>query len=527
MDLRLYNNLNRHLEIFAPADPARVTMYVCGPTVYGYVHIGNARPYVVFGVLADLLRRRHPRLVYARNITDVDDKINAAARELGVPIAAITDRYAAAYREDMAALGIAPPDIEPEATAHIPQIVAMIERLIAGGHAYVADGHVLFSVASYPDYGKLSRRDPEELLAGARVDVAPYKRDPGDFVLWKPSPSDPGSSPGQVLPGWDSPWGRGRPGWHIECSAMSATHLGETLDIHAGGIDLQFPHHENEIAQSECAHGGKTFARFWLHNGLLNFGGAKMSKSLGNIIRLHDLVKQHPPEALRYALLSAHYRQPLEWSDALIEQSARTLDRLYGTLRDLSDVSVEQGEIAIPDGVEAALCDDLNTPVALAEIARIGAEARRAGQTLKNIVSAGLYLKHVREGGTIDPGMRSILGFEGVDLGDTGNDEQALVAFLANKPSQEALKEQVIRLKSDLLGAGRALNLLQQDPAAWFGRGAAQGDDARIQSMIEQRAAAKQARDFSRADAIRDALAGEGILLEDTPQGVRWVRRRA
>ena len=459
MSLRLHNNLTRRVEPFAPLDPsAGPTMYVCGPTVYNYVHIGNARGPVVFGVLADLLRRRHGTLRYARNITDVDDKINQAAREQGVPISAITDRFAAAYRQDMAALGVAPPDLEPEATAHIPQIIAMIERLIANGHAYAAEGHVLFAVGTFADYGKLSRRDPEEMLAGARVEVAPYKKDAGDFVLWKPSSDD--------LPGWDSPWGRGRPGWHIECSAMAAAHLGDTIDIHAGGVDLQFPHHENEIAQSECAHGGATFARFWLHNGMLNFGGAKMSKSLGNIERVHDLVRKHPPEALRHALLSAHYRQPLDWSDGLIEQSIRTLDRLYGTLRDLADV---QAAAVIPAVVEATLDDDLNTPQALAEIARIAAEARKSG----------------------DPAERA-------------------------------------RLKSELLGAGLALGLLQQDPAQWFGNAAGDSDeDARIQALVDERGAAKQARDFARADALRDQLAAEGIVLEDTPQGVRWSRKRA
>ena len=454
MPLRLYNSLTRQVEPFAPLDPACPTLYVCGPTVYNYVHIGNARGPVVFGVLAALLRRRYGRLKYARNITDVDDKINAAAAEQGVPISAITDRFAAAYRQDMAALGVAPPDIEPEATAHIGQIVAMIERLVASGHAYAAQGHVLFAVASFADYGKLSRRDTDEMLAGARVEVAPYKRDPGDFVLWKPSTGD--------LPGWDSPWGRGRPGWHIECSAMAEAHLGATIDIHAGGIDLQFPHHENEIAQSQCAHGGAIFARYWLHNGMLNFGGAKMSKSLGNIEKVHDLVAAHPPEALRYALLSAHYRQPLDWSDALVEQSVRTLDRLYGTLRDLEGV---EATAAIPPAVEDALEDDLNTPQALAELARIAGEARKAAT-----------------------------------------------------PDARA------RLKSELLGAGLALGLLQQAPEAWFNRGAGDVDDARIQTLVEERATAKQARDFARADAIRDQLAAEGIALEDTPQGVRWKR---
>jgi cysteinyl-tRNA synthetase len=454
MSLRLYNTLTRRVEPFAPLDPTCPTMYVCGPTVYNYVHIGNGRGPVLFGVLAALLRRRYGNLRYARNITDVDDKINEAAKQAGVPISTITDRYAAAYREDIAALGVAPPDLEPAATAHIPQIIAMIERLIDSGHAYAAEGHVLFAVRTFDGYGKLSRRDPEDMLAGARVEVAPYKRDPGDFVLWKPSTDD--------LPGWDSPWGRGRPGWHIECSAMAEAHLGETIDIHAGGIDLQFPHHENEVAQSECAHGGKLFARWWLHNGMLNFGGAKMSKSVGNIEKIHDLVRAHPPEALRYALLSAHYRQPLEWSDALIEQSLRTLDRLYGTLRDLADVDAVP---VIPEAIEAALDDDLNTPQALAEVARIAGEARKA---------------------ETDAARRD--------------------------------------LKSALLGAGIALGLLQQDPQAWFARGAGSDDDARIQLLVDERAAAKKARDFARADAIREQLAGEGILLEDTPQGVRWKR---
>ncbi len=457
MSLHLYNTMTRRAEPFVPLDPASPTMYVCGPTVYNYVHIGNARGPVVFGVLAALLRRRFGGLRYARNITDVDDKINAAAKELGTPITTITDRFSAAYREDMAALGVSgdfAPDIEPAATAHMPQMIAMIERLIGDGHAYAAEGHVLFAVASFDGYGKLSRRDPDDMLAGARVEVAPYKRDAGDFVLWKPSSDD--------LPGWDSPWGPGRPGWHIECSAMAEAHLGETIDIHAGGVDLQFPHHENEVAQSECAHGGAPFARWWLHNGMLNFGGAKMSKSVGNIERIHDLVRAHPPEALRYALLSAQYRQPLEWSDSLIEQSVRTLDRLYGTLRDLGDVDAEA---VIPASIEAALDDDLNTTAALAEIARIAGEARKA--------------------------------------------------------SDAATRKD---LKGQLLGAGLLLGLLQQTPAEWFARGASSDDDARIQALIDERIAAKAARDFARADAIRQQLADEGILLEDTAAGVRWKR---
>ncbi|OWB25411.1 cysteine--tRNA ligase [Xanthomonas oryzae pv. oryzicola] len=473
MSLRLHNNLTRRVEPFTPLDPSSPTLYVCGPTVYNYAHIGNARGPVVFDVLAALLRRRYGALRYARNITDVDDKINAAAQAQGVPISTITDRFAAIYRQDMAALGVVPPDIEPEATAHIPQIVAMIEQLIANGHAYAAEGHVLFSVSSFEDYGKLSRRDPDEMLAGARVDVAPYKRDPGDFVLWKPSSDE--------LPGWESPWGRGRPGWHIECSAMAAAHLGPTIDIHAGGVDLQFPHHENEIAQSECAHGGATFARFWLHNGMLNFSGAKMSKSLGNIETVHDLIAKHPPEALRYALLSAHYRQPLDWSDGLIEQAKNTLDRLYGTLRDLAALEacgssgVEVSK-TIPVEVESALEDDLNTPLALSVIASIASEAR----ALRNeLVHAGESLARMSE---------------------------------------------LHAVRAKLLGAGLALGLLQQDPAAWFSRGTDAGDDARITTLVQERSAAKKAKDFARADAIRKQLADEGIVLEDTPQGVRWKR---
>lgn len=469
MSIHLYNSLTRKTESFVPVDPARVTMYACGPTVYNYVHIGNARPPVVFGLLAALLRRNYPNVVYARNITDVDDKINAAAHELGVPINVITNKYTKAFHEHMAELGVAEPDVEPHATAHIAEIIAMIEQLIKHDHAYAADGHVLFSVNSYKHYGALSRRNPEEMLAGARVDVAPYKRDPGDFVLWKPSTDD--------LPGWDSPWGRGRPGWHIECSAMAAAHLGETIDIHAGGIDLQFPHHENEIAQSSCAHGGKIFARYWLHNGMLMFGGTKMSKSLGNVSRINDLLQHYPGEALRYALLSAQYRQPLDWSDSLVEQSVRTLNRLYGTLRELADITVEIGDKDIPTSIETALKDDLNTPAALAALAHLGAAARKA---------------------------------------DTA--DARLVA------------------KRTLLGAGHALGLLQQDPEAWFkesrqsiateslGDTSALTDDHKIQALIDERDAAKKARDFARADAIRDQLTANGIRLEDTAKGVRWRR---
>src|SRR5579862_9844732 len=373
MTLALYNSLTRRKERFEPLDPNRVRMYVCGPTVYDRAHIGNGRAFVVFDVLYRLLRDLYGKdhVCYVRNITDVENKINAAARANNEPISALTARTIAAFRDDMAALGALPPDIEPRATEHIAQMIAMLERLIAAGHAYEAERHVLFAVASDPHYGQLSRRSRDEMIAGARVEVAPYKRDPADFVLWKPSAPQ--------LPGWDSPWGRGRPGWHIECSAMSQAHLGETIDIHAGGNDLMFPHHENEIAQSTCAHGGKVFARYWLHNGMLTFSGRKMSKSLGNVMLVHELLKEHAPEALRLLLLRGHYRQPLDWSDTAIAQAISTLDGWYRVLRDLVDVDVDMSALPIPATVEAALCDDLNTPQALAELSQLADAARQAG----------------------------------------------------------------------------------------------------------------------------------------------------
>jgi cysteinyl-tRNA synthetase len=452
MPISLYNSLTRRIEPFAPLDPERVTMYLCGPTVYNYVHIGNARGPVVFDVLARLLRRHFPQVVYARNITDVDDKINAAAQEQGVPIGTITGRFAQAYREDMAGLGVAPPDIEPHATTHIGPIITMIESLLDSGHAYAAEGHVLFDVGSFPAYGELSGRDTEELIAGSRVEVAPYKRSPGDFVLWKPSTPE--------LPGWDSPWGIGRPGWHIECSAMSAAHLGETIDIHAGGIDLLFPHHENEIAQSTCAHGGKVFARWWMHNGMLTFDGRKMSKSLGNVLLVHELLKLHPAEALRLRLLSGHYRQPLDWSDSAIQQAVSTLDGWYRVLRDLAEVQLPAGDLPRPERVEAALCDDLNTPQALAELSVLADFARQSG-------------------------------------------------------TAEA--------KAALLGGGLLLGLLQQDAETWFKHGGEQAvDAARIDALLEERRVARASRDFKRADAIRDELAAMSIVIEDGAQGTRW-----
>jgi cysteinyl-tRNA synthetase len=396
-------------------------------------------------------------VVYARIVTDVDDKINGAAADAGVPINVITTRFAAAYVEDMARLGADVPDVVPYATAHIPQIVAMCQALVANGNAYAAEGHVLFDVSSYADYGRLSGRSTEEMIAGARVEVAPYKKNPADFVLWKPSTPD--------LPGWDSPWGRGRPGWHIECSAMSAAHLGETLDIHAGGNDLMFPHHENEVAQSTCAHGGKVFARWWLHNGMLTFGGRKMSKSLGNTLVLHELLETHPAELLRFALMRAHYRQPLDWSDETLDQARRTLDGLYGTLRDLAGIGVDPSERVLPDDLVATLVDDLNTPEALALLARLAETARKA----------------------TDP------------------------------QSKKAAKRA-------LLGAGAFLGLLQQDPEAWFKQSgtAAAVDAAWVERLLAERAEARGRKDYAAGDRIRDQLAAAGVIIEDGPQGARW-----
>ncbi len=444
--LYLHNSLTRRKERFMPLDPHHVRMYVCGPTVYDLVHIGNARPVVVFDVLARLLRKLYPQVTYVRNITDVEDKINARAAELGIPIEELTARTTADFHADTAALGALPPDVEPRATAHIPEMIAIIERLITSGHAYVADGHVLFAVATYPAYGRLSGRSPDELLAGARIDVAPYKRDPGDFVLWKPSSPD--------LPGWDSPWGRGRPGWHIECSAMSWKHLGESFDIHGGGTDLLFPHHENEVAQSCCAFPGSSFARYWVHNGMLLVNGEKMSKSLGNFTTLRDVLARVPGEVVRLLLLRTQYRATPDFSDAAVTEARHELDRFYRALERFPDIKA----VDVPAPVMAALCDDLNTPLAISAMHAL-ADAALAGE------------------------------FDAA---------------------------------CGLRAAGEVLGLLQADPAAWFhGTGE---DAAAIEAAIAERLAARKARDFARADAIRAELAAKGIVLEDAAGGTTWRR---
>jgi len=455
MNLRLYDTMAREKRPFVPADPKRVTMYVCGPTVYGFAHIGNARPVVVFDVLFRLLRRLYGEnaVVYARNVTDVDDKINAKAADEGVDISVITERYLAAYHEDMGALRALRPTLEPRATAHIAAMQQQIASLIQRGGAYAADGHVLFDTQSYPDYGKLSGRPLDEMIAGARVEVAPYKRHPADFVLWKPS------KPGE--PVWESPWGPGRPGWHIECSAMIESELGLPIDIHGGGIDLIFPHHENELAQGVCAHGGGEFARLWMHNGFLDMAGEKMSKSLGNVVIPHDLLQRVPGEVLRWALLSAHYRQPLDWTEGLIEQSRASLDRLYGALQRVKGIAAERTEP--PAAFLEALTDDLNTPRATAELFAL---------------AKALETAH-------------------------GEAEKA-------------------RLKGGLLAAANLLGFLEKDADVWFAGAADEGLRSQVEALLEQRLEARNAKDWPTADRIRDELDALGVIVMDGPQGATW-----
>lgn len=454
LPLTLYNSLSRAKEIFTPQDPDRVTMYACGPTVYNPPHIGNARAAVVYDLLYRVLMRHYPTVIYARNITDVDDKINAQARDEAVPIETITDRYTAIYHRDMDALSVLKPVIEPRATAHLGEIIAMIETLISKGHAYEAEGHVLFDVPSYSAYGELAGRTRDDMIAGARVEVAPFKRDPADFVLWKPSDSS--------LPGWDSPWGRGRPGWHIECSAMAAAHLGETIDIHGGGNDLKFPHHENEIAQSRCAHGNSTFARYWVHNGFVQMDKEKMSKSLGNILLVEELVGQFPGEAVRLALLKAKYREPLNWDKSLIQQAKAQLDRLYGALERLDEISIDK-PVAHPDFLQA-MDDDLNTPAAIAVLMEIANDANKAG-----------------------------------DDTDKRN------------------------LKSQLLAGGMELGLFAKSPAAWFAYDPSGNvDKALVESLIEERNRARVDKNWQRADEVRDELAAMGVQIKDSRSGTEW-----
>ena len=459
--LHLHNTLGGRDEAFTPADPNRVTLYVCGPTVYNFVHIGNGRPVVVFDVLFRVLQELYgaDHVIYARNITDVDDKINQAAAANHEDIGTLTARYTQAFHEDVAQLGALPPTLEPRATAHIEPMIAMIEQLLARGHAYVAEEHVLYDVRSYPEYGRLSGRSLDDMRAGARVEVAEYKRDPGDFVLWKPSRAGE--------PAWDSPWGAGRPGWHLECSAMIETHLGNTIDIHGGGHDLVFPHHENEIAQGCGAHGTE-YARFWVHNGHVTVDGEKMSKSLGNFRLLRDLLEVYPGEVLRLALLTRHYRAPLNFSERGLDQARNSLNSLYRVLRDHAEVAHTPAD-ASNTPVFDALLDDLNTPAAIAELHR-----------------------------------------------------------LADQLAHSETAEDAARNKAELLAAAGLLGLLQQEPVEWFQAGATDAPSAEwIEARIAERQAARQNRDFALADRLRDELTAAGILLEDTPEGTRWQRAEA
>jgi len=479
MPLHIHDTLRREKRLFEPRNKDRVTLYVCGPTVYDYAHIGNARPPVVFDVLVRLLRRTYgaDHVIYARNVTDVDDKINQKAAREGVPIGEVTARYEAAYLADMGLLNVSPPDIAPHVTDYIPAIVDQIQAIVDAGCAYAAEGHVLFDVSSYKAYGALSGRNLDDMIAGARVEVAPYKKNPHDFVLWKPSKADE--------PSWPSPWGEGRPGWHIECSAMIEKTLGLPIDIHGGGIDLVFPHHENEIAQGVCAHGHAhgdqahdEYARYWMHNGFLTVDAEKMSKSIGNVLLLHDLVQAMPGEVVRWALLSAHYRQPLDWNQGVLEQSRKNLDRLYGVLRDaeaaladfdeatLDEAEMELAENAL-DPVLDALEDDLNTPGAIAQLFGLG------------------------------NALRELLNDAEADIND--------VAM-----ARWSLKE-----------AAGLLGVLSLTPDAWF-EGGDPALKAEVEVLLDQRAKARAAKDWPEADRIRDRLNALNVVVMDGPDGATW-----
>ena len=467
MDLYVYDTKQRKKRRFAPLNPRDVKIYVCGPTVYDRIHIGNGLSAVVFDVLVRVLRAVFPRVTYVRNITDVDDKINNRAQSLGIPIKELTAECTKVLHEDFDGLGVLDPDVEPRATHHVAEIIRMIEALLERQHAYEADGHVLFYVPSDPNYGSLTNKTLEQLLDGARVEVAPYKRDPKDFVLWKPSTPE--------LPGWDSPWGRGRPGWHIECSAMIRKHLGPVIDIHGGGSDLAFPHHENEMAQSGCLEKNTDYVRYWMHNGMLNFGNQKMAKSVGNVQLVHDLLQRHSGETLRYALLSGHYRQSLRWDDQLIEQSQRSLGSMYQALRKAeqqcgklvrsSSFAHMSGE-AFPVRVLEPLLDDLNTPRALAAMHEIVTQV--------------------------------------------------------NQSSSDA---EIKSASQELLAGGWLLGLLTRSVDEYF-TGDVSVDTRDIEGRIAQRAAAKEARNFELADAIRSELLKDGIVIEDTREGTVWRAKK-
>ncbi len=456
MVLKIHNTLSGTKETFEPVDNNHVRIYACGPTVYNYAHIGNARMAVVNDLLVNVLRTQFEKVTYVSNITDIDDKIIDAAHELNEPIKNLTTKYTKIYNDDMGYLNVKLPDIQPHATDHISEMIDLIKKLIENNYAYEKDGHVLFHVPSFSKYGVLSKRNRDEQIAGSRVEVAPFKKDPADFILWKPSP-DP-------LPGWESPWGFGRPGWHLECSAMSEKTLGLPFDIHSGGMDLVFPHHENEIAQT-CSlddnHEPASFAKFWFHNGFVNVEGEKMSKSIGNIKLVHDLKKQYKGEVLRLTLLSAHYRQPLNWTKEIIDQNSKMLDRFYRSLKELQDVEISSHLVS--EDIMESLLDDLNTPKVLAKL-----------NTLSNTLSSA----------------------------DT--DEKR-------------------NIKNNLIATGKILGVMQEDPNIWLGYNqTANPEKEEIEGLINQRNEARRSKDFKLADQIRDKLKSKGIEIEDTKNGTIW-----
>ena len=456
MVLKLYNSLTRVKEEFQPIKSDEVSMYVCGPTVYNPPHIGNARAAVVFDVLYRSLQRHYPNVHYVRNITDLDDKINAAALEQNISVTEITDKYTKQYHSDTSALGVLSPDVEPKATEHIPQMIELIQTLLSKGNAYVKDGHVLFDVPSFSAYGSLSGQKLLDMQAGSRIEIEAYKNSPFDFVLWKPSPDD--------LPGWDSPWGRGRPGWHMECSAMIKEHLGSVIDIHGGGNDLQFPHHENEIAQSCCANDEAVLAKYWIHNGFVEIGDEKMSKSLGNVLLVKDLLNQYPGEGIRLALIKTKYREPISWSVELLDNAQEQLNKVYGTLRRLSSVDVQDQKLEPSQRFCDAMDDDLNTSLAITELMSLAGEANR----------------------------------------ENNNSELAII-------------------KRNILGAGNELGLLQNSPDEWFkSNPAIDLDLKKVEVLIAKRNTARMASDWGSADAARDELLNMGVQILDTENGTEW-----
>ena len=456
---KIHNTLGNKLEEFNPIDPNHVRIYACGPTVYNYAHIGNARMAVVNDMLVNFLRTIYSKVTYVSNITDIDDKIITAAEEEKVPIQELTTKFSKIYNEDMAALGVQLPDIQPKATDHIPEMIQLIETLIQNNFAYEKEGHVLFHVPAFKNYGSLSGRNRDEQIVGSRVEAAPYKKDPTDFILWKPSPSP--------KPGWESPWGFGRPGWHLECSAMSEKTLGLPFDIHSGGVDLVFPHHENEIAQTCAAHNSlndlQAFARYWFHNGFVNVKGEKMSKSIGNIRLVHELIKEYKGEVLRLTLLSSHYRQPLNWTREIIKQNSSMLDRLYRMLKDLEHIDAYKGQHQIQENIIDGLYDDLNTPKVIAELNILSNQINKADDKTKG------------------------------------------------------------QIKYNLLEIGKIFGILQDNPNTWLGYGKSENlGEGTIERLIKERNEARRNKNFDLADSIRHQLKEKGIEIEDTSDGTVW-----